>query len=95
MSLNSFQILGIIIGTAYLNQPLTSAGAFTRGGLIFTALLNICLDAFGEVGLLSSILSWFLSNSTDADANDWEADFAEASELRSPAPGPFIVNSFC
>ncbi|KAF9011150.1 pleiotropic drug resistance ABC transporter [Cyathus striatus] len=30
-------------------QPPTSAGAFTRGSVIFAALLNTCLDAFGEM----------------------------------------------
>jgi ATP-binding cassette, subfamily G (WHITE), member 2, SNQ2 len=52
-----FQILGIVIGVAYYNQPLTSAGAFTRGGVFYATLLTICLNAFGEVGSLSSPLS--------------------------------------
>ncbi|KAJ7109815.1 ABC-2 type transporter-domain-containing protein [Mycena epipterygia] len=42
-------ILGLVLGAAFFNLPLTSAGAFTRGGVIFTALLNTCLDAFGEL----------------------------------------------
>lgn len=42
-------ILAIVIGAAYINQPLTSAGAFTRGSVIFAALLTTCLDAFGEM----------------------------------------------
>ncbi|KAL1762505.1 ABC-2 type transporter-domain-containing protein [Schizophyllum commune] len=42
-------ILAIVIGAAYINQPLTSAGAFTRGSVIFAALLTTCLDAFGEI----------------------------------------------
>ncbi|KAF4611748.1 hypothetical protein D9613_004069 [Agrocybe pediades] len=42
-------ILGIVIGAAYFKQPLTSNGAFTRGGVIFAALLTTCLDAFGEM----------------------------------------------
>ncbi|RDB29035.1 ABC transporter G family member 11 [Hypsizygus marmoreus] len=41
--------LGFVIGAAYYNQPLTSAGAFTRGSVIFAALLTTCLDAFGEM----------------------------------------------
>lgn len=31
------------------DQPLTSNGAFTRGSVIFAALLTTCLDAFGEM----------------------------------------------
>lgn len=42
-------ILAIVIGAAYYKQPLTSAGAFTRGSVIFAALLTTCLDAFGEM----------------------------------------------
>ncbi|KAF8963959.1 ABC-2 type transporter-domain-containing protein [Flammula alnicola] len=42
-------ILAIVIGAAYFKQPLTSAGAFTRGSVIFAALLTTCLDAFGEM----------------------------------------------
>ncbi|KDR85534.1 hypothetical protein GALMADRAFT_234460 [Galerina marginata CBS 339.88] len=42
-------ILAIVIGAAYYNQPLTSNGAFTRGSVIFAALLTTCLDAFGEM----------------------------------------------
>ncbi|KAF7303089.1 Pleiotropic drug resistance ABC transporter protein [Mycena kentingensis (nom. inval.)] len=42
-------ILGLVIGAAYINLPKSAAGAFTRGGLIFTAMLNIALDAFGEM----------------------------------------------
>jgi ATP-binding cassette, subfamily G (WHITE), member 2, SNQ2 len=42
-------ILALIIGGAYFDQPLSSQGAFTRGGLIFITSLTICMDAFGEV----------------------------------------------
>ncbi|KAF8167550.1 pleiotropic drug resistance ABC transporter [Crassisporium funariophilum] len=42
-------ILALVIGAAYFDQPLTSAGAFTRGSVIFAALLTTCLDAFGEM----------------------------------------------
>ena len=45
----SWQVLAIIIGAAYYNLPLTAAGAFTRGSVIFVALLTCCLDTFGEV----------------------------------------------
>ncbi|KAF5385059.1 hypothetical protein D9615_001097 [Tricholomella constricta] len=41
--------LAFVIGAGYYNQPLTSAGAFTRGSVIFAALLTTCLDAFGEM----------------------------------------------
>ncbi|KAK0208987.1 ABC-2 type transporter-domain-containing protein [Desarmillaria ectypa] len=47
MSLST--ILALVIGGAYWSQQLTAAGAFTRGGLIFAALLTTCLDAFGEL----------------------------------------------
>ena len=76
----SFQALGTVIGAAYFNQPPTSAGAFTRGSVIFAALLTTCLDAFGEVRTSSSLLSRLLFDPTDADANDWEAGFAEAGQ---------------
>ncbi|EKM61431.1 uncharacterized protein PHACADRAFT_248034 [Phanerochaete carnosa HHB-10118-sp] len=42
-------ILAIIIGSAYYNLPLTAAGAFTRGSVLFVALLTCCLDTFGEL----------------------------------------------
>ncbi|KAG5718995.1 Brefeldin A resistance protein [Termitomyces sp. T112] len=42
-------VLAFVIGSGYYNQPLTSAGAFTRGSVIFAALLTTCLDAFGEM----------------------------------------------
>ncbi|KAJ7755026.1 ABC-2 type transporter-domain-containing protein [Mycena maculata] len=41
--------LALVIGAAFINLPTTSAGAFTRGGVIFAALLTTCLDAFGEM----------------------------------------------
>ncbi|KIK62247.1 hypothetical protein GYMLUDRAFT_42191 [Collybiopsis luxurians FD-317 M1] len=41
--------LGLIIGGAFFALPTTSAGAFTRGGLLFAALLTTCLDAFMEM----------------------------------------------
>ncbi|KAK7471961.1 ATP-binding cassette transporter snq2 [Stygiomarasmius scandens] len=43
------QFLALVIGGAFWNLPLTSAGAFTRGGLVFIALLTTSLDAFGEM----------------------------------------------
>ncbi|CAK5280362.1 unnamed protein product, partial [Mycena citricolor] len=42
-------VLALIIGAAFFNMPTTSAGAFTRGGVVFAALLTTCLDAFGEM----------------------------------------------
>ncbi|CCO36283.1 ABC transporter G family member 11 AltName: Full=ABC transporter ABCG,11 [Rhizoctonia solani AG-1 IB] len=42
-------IISILSGTVYLNLPLTSAGAFTRGGVIFLALLFNALNAFSEL----------------------------------------------
>ncbi|KAJ7651525.1 pleiotropic drug resistance ABC transporter [Mycena polygramma] len=42
-------VLSLVLGAAFLNLPTTSAGAFTRGGVIFAALLTTCLDAFGEI----------------------------------------------
>ncbi|KAF5312934.1 hypothetical protein D9619_002752 [Psilocybe cf. subviscida] len=44
-------ILALVIGSAYFNQTLTSSGAFTRGSVVFAALLTTCLDAFGEMPL--------------------------------------------
>ncbi|PGH27237.1 hypothetical protein AJ80_01194 [Polytolypa hystricis UAMH7299] len=41
--------IAIILGTVWLKQPETSAGAFTRGGLLFISLLFNCLTAFGEL----------------------------------------------
>ncbi|KAJ7597296.1 ABC-2 type transporter-domain-containing protein [Mycena floridula] len=42
-------ILALVIGAAFVNLPTTSAGGFTRGSVIFTAVLTCCLDAFGEM----------------------------------------------
>lgn len=42
-------ILAIVIGAAFYNLPPTSAGAFTRGSVIFVAMLTNCLDAFTEM----------------------------------------------
>ncbi|KAL1694829.1 P-loop containing nucleoside triphosphate hydrolase protein [Schizophyllum commune] len=44
-----FVVLGLIVGGAYFNQPLTSNGAFTRTSVVFASLFNICMDAFGEI----------------------------------------------
>ncbi|KDQ63067.1 hypothetical protein JAAARDRAFT_119769 [Jaapia argillacea MUCL 33604] len=42
-------VLAIVIGAAFINQPPTSAGAFTRGSVIFAAMLTACLENFGEM----------------------------------------------
>ncbi len=41
--------IAIITGTVWLNQPKTSAGAFTRGGVLFIALLFNAFQAFAEL----------------------------------------------
>lgn len=42
--------IAIIIGTVWLDLPRTSAGAFTRGGVLFIALLFNAFQAFSELG---------------------------------------------
>ena len=42
-------IIAIVIGTVWLQQPRSSSGAFTRGGVLFIALLFNCFQAFGEL----------------------------------------------
>ncbi|KAL2423849.1 ABC multidrug transporter I [Exophiala dermatitidis] len=42
-------VIGIVIGTVWLNQPKTSAGAFTRGGVLFLSLLFNAFQAFSEL----------------------------------------------
>ena len=41
--------VAIILGTVWLDLPRTSAGAFTRGGVLFIALLFNAFQAFGEL----------------------------------------------
>lgn len=41
--------IAIVVGTVWLNQPKTSAGAFTRGGVLFIALLFNAFQAFSEL----------------------------------------------
>lgn len=41
--------IAIILGTVWLKQPETSAGAFTRGGLLFISLLFNGFQAFSEL----------------------------------------------
>ncbi|KAF9891259.1 hypothetical protein FE257_004823 [Aspergillus nanangensis] len=41
--------VAIILGTVWLKSPETSAGAFTRGGLIFTSVLFNGFQAFSEL----------------------------------------------
>lgn len=42
-------IIAIVIGTVWLKQPDTSAGAFTRGGVLFIAFLFNAFNAFAEL----------------------------------------------
>lgn len=42
-------IIAIVVGTVYLRLPLDSAGAFTRGGVLFFALLYNAFTAFSEL----------------------------------------------
>jgi ATP-binding cassette subfamily G (WHITE) protein 2 (SNQ2) len=41
--------IAIIVGTVWLNLPQTSAGAFTRGGVLFISLLFNAFQAFSEL----------------------------------------------
>jgi ATP-binding cassette subfamily G (WHITE) protein 2 (SNQ2) len=42
-------IIATIISTVWVNQPKTSAAAFTRGGVLFISLLFNAFQAFGEL----------------------------------------------
>lgn len=42
-------VVAIVLGTVWLNLPQTSAGAFTRGGLLFISLLFNAFQAFAEL----------------------------------------------
>ncbi|KAF2140140.1 uncharacterized protein K452DRAFT_230612 [Aplosporella prunicola CBS 121167] len=42
-------IVAILLGTVWLDLPQTSAGAFTRGGLLFISLLFNAFQAFSEL----------------------------------------------
>ncbi|KAK5120807.1 hypothetical protein LTR85_005874 [Meristemomyces frigidus] len=42
-------VIAIVTGTVWLQLPQTSAGAFTRGGVLFIALLFNCFQAFSEL----------------------------------------------
>lgn len=42
-------VIAIVMGTVWLQLPKTSGGAFTRGGVLFIALLFNCFQAFGEL----------------------------------------------
>ncbi|KAF8511207.1 ABC-2 type transporter-domain-containing protein [Gautieria morchelliformis] len=44
--------LSIILGATFYNLPPTANGGFTRGSVIFIAMLVSCLDAFGEVHVI-------------------------------------------
>ncbi|KAH9837328.1 ABC-2 type transporter-domain-containing protein [Rhodofomes roseus] len=42
-------VLALVIGGAYFNLEPDAAGAFTRGGVLFSSLLTAALDTFGEM----------------------------------------------
>ncbi|KAH7330366.1 ABC-2 type transporter-domain-containing protein [Rhexocercosporidium sp. MPI-PUGE-AT-0058] len=42
-------VIAIVLGTVWLDLPQTSAGAFTRGGLLFISLLFNAFQAFSEL----------------------------------------------
>ncbi|POS84022.1 hypothetical protein EPUL_005262, partial [Erysiphe pulchra] len=44
-------LIGLILGSVWLNLPMTSASAFTRGGLLFLALLFPMFQAFSELAV--------------------------------------------
>ena len=44
--------LAFVIGAAYFDLPLTAAGGFTRGGVIFMSILVSVFDAFGEIPIM-------------------------------------------
>ncbi|KAI0004345.1 ABC-2 type transporter-domain-containing protein [Xylariaceae sp. FL0662B] len=52
LSLSWFRaiIIAIVLGTLYLNLQETSASAFSKGGLLFVALLFNAFQAFSELG---------------------------------------------
>ncbi|GAM85329.1 hypothetical protein ANO11243_033350 [Dothideomycetidae sp. 11243] len=43
-------VIALVLGTVWLKLPKTSAGAFTRGGLLFISLLFNAFQAFSELG---------------------------------------------
>jgi len=44
--------LALVIGAAYFDLPLTAAGGFTRGSVVFIAVLVSVFDSFGEMPLM-------------------------------------------
>ncbi|KIJ41874.1 hypothetical protein M422DRAFT_171852 [Sphaerobolus stellatus SS14] len=42
-------ILAIVLGAAFFDLQPTANGGFTRGSILFVALLTNCLDTFGEI----------------------------------------------
>lgn len=49
VSWTTCMLIATILSTVWVNQPLTSAGAFTRGGVIFISFLFNGFQAFGEL----------------------------------------------
>ena len=44
--------VALVVGTVYLNLPLTGAGGFTRATLLFIGPLMMVFDSQGEIGLM-------------------------------------------
>ena len=42
-------VVAIVLGTVWFNLGKTSAGAFTRGGVLFLSVFFCAIDAFGEI----------------------------------------------
>ena len=57
MSDDVFKVLAFVIGGAYFDLKPDAAGAFTRGGVIFSAMLTAALDTFGEVRAVRIMLA--------------------------------------
>jgi hypothetical protein len=45
-------VLSLVLGAAFFNLPLTAAGGFTRGGVMFAGTLTSAFEAFGEIPLM-------------------------------------------
>ena len=45
-------ILSLVIGAAYFDLPLTAAGGFTRGSVVFIAVLVAIFESFDEIPLM-------------------------------------------
>jgi len=45
-------IIALVLGAAFFNLPLTASGGFTRGSVIFFAVLVAIFESFGEIALM-------------------------------------------